>query len=76
MWTTDQSDDQLSEAAWFRSRRRRPLSLAVAATAIAQGILAVAIAVGGDPVIGLAAAAFIALCGFALVGAATLLADR
>lgn len=46
--------------------------ISVLLTVVAQGLLAVAIALGGDPLLGAAAAATLAICGFVLVAAAAL----
>ena len=46
--------------------------MAVLVTAGAQGILAAAIAEGGDPLLGLVAAVGLALCGLVLILAAVL----
>lgn len=58
------------------SLRWRPLIFAVLMTAGAQGILAAAIAEGGDPLLGVVAAVGLALCGLLLILAAVLQSGR
>lgn len=54
------------------TRRRRSPILAVVITAVAQGLLAAAIALGGDPLVGAVAAIALTACGVMTVLAASL----
>lgn len=65
---------QQAEGQWPVGRRRlrlRPLLIVVGLTVCAQMVLAVAVALGGSPLVGAVATGFVTVCSLLLIGAAT-----